>query len=92
MSVTSIKPQSIVYFAFSIRDIKTNTFNIPYFQTHKAGAMRMFSDLCRDQNTPMSKHAEDFQLYEIGVFDSETGMVAPHDQPQFLSNATDFQS
>lgn len=87
----SDKPHMPVYFAFAIRDIKTDNFHLPFFQTHKAGAMRMFSDLATDNQSPMSKHPEDFQLFEIGVYDPQTALLTPDAQPTFLANATDFR-
>lgn len=84
------KPSAIIYYVFSIRDVKTNTFMTPYFQTHKAGAMRMFADLATDNQSLISKHPADFQLYELGCFDSESALLVPHEQPQFISQATDF--
>lgn len=90
MKASDLKPQAIVYLVYSIRDVKVNVFNTPFFQTSKAGAIRMFSDLVNDPNSTLNKHAEDFQLYEIGVFDSESGAFIAHDQTQFISNATEF--
>lgn len=92
MSATSSKPQMPLYFAFAIRDIKTDSFHLPFFQTHKAGAMRMFSDLATDNQSPMSKHPEDFQLFEIGMYDPATAGLVAEPQPLFLANATDFRS
>lgn len=87
---SSSNPQQPLYYAFAIRDIKIDSFHLPFFQTHKAGAMRMFSDLARDQQSPMAKHPEDFQLFEIGVYDPQTAQLIPHSQTAFLANATDF--
>lgn len=84
------KPTAIQYLVFSIRDVKTNVFNTPYFQTSKAGAIRMFADLVNDHQSTVAKHPEDFQLYELGIFNSETAEMLSHAQPQFISNASEF--
>lgn len=89
---TSSNPQTPVFFAFAIRDIKVNSYMLPFFQSHKAGAMRHFADLSRDPQCPMSKHPEDFQLFEIGVYDPSTASLISNAQPEFLANATDFQN
>lgn len=91
MSVNSSKPQMPVFFAFAIRDIKTDSFMLPFFQSHKAGAMRMFSELARDPQAPVAKHPEDFQLFEIGVYDPQTAAMTALPQPTFLANAVDFR-
>lgn len=87
---SSSNPQQPVFYAFAIRDIKVNSYMLPFFQSHKAGAMRMFADLARDSQSPMSKHPEDFQLFEIGVYDPATASLIPNSAPDFLANATDF--
>nr|QJB20062.1 MAG: nonstructural protein [Microvirus sp.] len=90
--MSELKPTAILYFVFSIRDVKVNVYNTPFFQTSKAGAIRMFSDLCNDPQSTLAKHPEDFQLYEIGCFDSEIGYITSLDAPLFLSSATEFVS
>lgn len=90
MSVNSSNPQTPVYYAFAIRDIKIGSFMLPFFQSSKAGAMRSFADLARDPQSPMSRHPEDFQLFEIGVYDPETALLTPLPTVDFLANATDF--
>lgn len=80
----------VVYRVYSIRDVKTNVYNSPYFQTHKAGAIRMFMDLCTDPQSTIKKHPADFQLYELGTFNSETGKFTSHQEPIYLSSPSDF--
>lgn len=82
--------QPLLMSAFSIRDVKTNTMHTPFFQTHKAGAMRAFSDLVRDPQSLIAKHPEDFQLFSIGKFDTNSGNLIPQLPVEFLANATDF--
>lgn len=90
MSTSSSNPQQPVYYAFAIRDIKIGSYLLPFFQTHKAGAMRHFADLAKEPQCPVAKHPEDFQLFEIGVYDPQTALLTPNHQPDFLANATDF--
>lgn len=88
MSHDDVTP--IVYGVYSIRDVKTNIYNTPFFQTHKAGAMRLFSDLCTDPNSQIKRHPEDFQLFQIGKFNSETAEYLSID-PLYLASPSDFQ-
>lgn len=90
MSVNDVKPTSIMFYVFSIRDIKTDSFMTPFFQTHKPAAMRMFADLCVDKSSMIGKHPEDFSLYQVGAYDSQTGLLIPADKPDYLAQATDF--
>lgn len=85
------KPTPVMYLVFSIRDVKTVTYNTPFFQTHKAGAMRMFSDLCNDPQSTISRHPEDFQLFLLGMFNSETAEYTPLSTPEYLASPADFR-
>lgn len=76
---------------FSILDIKSDTFNTPFFFKAVGEAVRAFSDLANDANTTVGKHPEDYKLIQIGVFDDNTGVVlADEDCPKSLGFANDF--
>lgn len=66
--------------AFSVYDRAGMAYAPPFF-THTRGlAERMFTDLATDEKTTVGQHPGDFELYEVGSFDSETGrleMTAP---------------
>lgn len=88
----SLNITPVIYTAFAIRDIKTESFNMPYFQTHKAAAMRSFQDLASDPQAIICKHPADFQLFEIGTYNSQTGAMVPHDTPVYLATASDYHN
>lgn len=85
------EPQSIVYRAYAMRDIKSNTFSMPFFQMNKVMALRMFEDMSRDSQSQISKHPEDYQLFEIGVFDTATGFIDRYETVQFLATASEYK-
>lgn len=58
---------------FAIRDVKVERFFPPFVQQTQLEAQRTFLDMCRDERTPLSKHPEDYTLYEIGTFNAESG-------------------
>lgn len=70
----------------TIRDIKTNTYFVPQFVRSVGGFLRQLSD---EINSPqqtntladtMSKHPEDFEVFEIGEWDDTDGSFdTPHD-------------
>lgn len=67
--------------AFSIFDSKACAFGVPFFMPTAGAAIREFSDLCRDPQTRICKHAGDYVLYEIGAFDDHTAILtvtSPH--------------
>lgn len=59
----------------SVRDAKMEAFGRPVFVTTVGGAIRSFDDeVNRDErDNQMFAHPEDFQLYQLGTFDDNTG-------------------
>ncbi|WNK12758.1 MAG: nonstructural protein [Microvirus sp.] len=61
---------------FAVRDRATDSFGTPFFVASKGQALRSFSDEVNrkvDDNM-LNKHSEDYDLYELGTFNSETGL------------------
>lgn len=74
----------------AVRDQKAEFFLPPFFIESKGLAIRAFSDAVNDASTPVSKHPEDYSLYQLGEFDSVTGKITGFDAPLHLCNATEF--
>lgn len=53
-------------------------------------ARRSFGDAVNDPQTGVSRHPEDYQLYQVGVFDDNAGTFDKFVSPEFLANAVDF--
>lgn len=65
---------------FAVYDLKAKFFGQPFFEAEQASAIRCFSDAVNDSSNPSNmwnKHPGDFQLYEIGEYNTETGEVTP---------------
>ena len=62
---------------FSIYDSKAQMFNVPFFMNNNAMAVRTFVDLVNDPKTNVSRHPEDYSLFEIGTFDDSKGVIVP---------------
>lgn len=60
---------------FAIYDTKAECYNPPFFMPKKEMALRAFNDLANDGNTNISRHPEDYILYELAEFDDITGEV-----------------
>lgn len=70
----------------SLRDRKAELFMQPFFVVSLGVAYRnLLDELQRggDDNV-LAKHPGDFQLYDIGVFDDDTGEVTGHSHPRLL--------
>lgn len=72
---------------FSIKDVKAEGFNTPFFQATFGLAERTFKEACQDEKSLLSKHPGDFSLYYVGEFIQETGEFRPEAQPRHVCNA-----
>lgn len=60
---------------FSVFDNKSHVYYPPFTFQHLAQAVRAFVDLAQDRDGIISRHPEDYELVEVGVFDDSTGHV-----------------
>jgi hypothetical protein len=60
---------------FAVRDMKTEQFGNPMFLMTKGHALRSFTDEVnrKDEQNMLNKHPEDFVLYHLGDYDTESG-------------------
>ena len=60
----------------AVRDRAADTFGSPFYVVAIGQAIRSFSDEVnrRADDNQLFQHPEDFDLYELGVFDDSTGL------------------
>lgn len=75
---------------FSVYDSKVMAHLQPFFSESVGGAVRAFSDASNDKDCPFTKHPGDYQLYEIGLFDNNSGLLTPCVPMKLLGCAADF--
>lgn len=66
------------HYVFCVKDRLADVFGQPFQQANRASAIRAFSDSVNavgDTNM-LNKHPDDFDLYELGTFDDNSGMYA----------------
>lgn len=71
----------------SVKDRAADAYARPMFVPSTGVAIRSFSDevnRAADDNQ-LYNHPDDFDLYEFGEFDDNTGQFALHEQPKLLS-------
>lgn len=74
------------YVLISIKDRAIDAYH-PVANVRAEGeALRVFNDLLRDQNSPQSKHPDDYDLYIVGYFDDQTGQLEPLDSPRKIAD------
>lgn len=61
-------------YVFSIRDVATDAYFDPFCSPTKPAALRTFADLVNDPQSTINRHPEDYELFELGSFDTGSGM------------------
>lgn len=69
----------MIYKVYNIFDAKLEAYMLPQCRRSRGEVLREFSDAVNDGNPDngISKHPEDFILFETGEFDDQTGLVNP---------------
>lgn len=67
-------------FVLSVRDIKADSFGRPFFTTSLGEAVRSFSDEVNRaaEDNLLYKHPDDFELFHLGMFDTDDGTFESH--------------
>lgn len=71
----------LVQSVYSVRDLKGETYSLPFFAVNDRVAMRMFGDACADRGTPVGLHPEDYLLFRVGVWNADNGALAGTESP-----------
>ena len=73
---------------FAIKDTALNSFMQIWQAQTTAAANRAFQDGVNDTQTPMNKHPDDYELWILGEWDADTGIVKG-ETPALLTRAKD---
>ena len=71
---------------YSVFDKAAAGYTRPFFMQSDAQAIRAFGDDAVRADSPVAAHPEDYSLARIGVFDDNTGKVAP-EGVEIIANA-----
>ncbi len=75
---------------FSVFDSKVGAYLTPFFVANRAVALRSFMAACQDEQSDFHRFAGDFTLFEIGLWNSETGDFVPLEAKLNLGLASQF--
>lgn len=76
-------------FIFAIRDNKTS-FMDPFVDVSEESAKRgFFFALSNRPDSIMSYSPADFDLFLVGSFDTESGLISPYKVAEFIANGVD---
>lgn len=85
------KMQSNKLIMFTIRDNKVGAYMPPMFVPHKATLMRLLHEMVLNQENNLCKYPQDYELYELGVYDQDSGTITQHDKPIAVDNVTNIK-
>lgn len=66
---------------YSIYDIKSESFAMPFYAVNDAVAIRTVQDAMAQPEIPLARYPNDFAIYYLGEFEEETGLINPAEMP-----------
>lgn len=75
---------------FSVYDLKACAYLQPFFSGNAGSAIRAFEDAVGDAKSPIAKHPSDYQLFELGTWDDNSGAIAGILPMNLLCTGSDF--
>jgi hypothetical protein len=72
---------------FAIRDSKAEMFNDPFLCNTHGEAERSLKTAVNDKQSAISKYPEDFDLYHLGTYDTNSGKIETPPSPNHLIKA-----
>lgn len=76
------------YGLYSIRDVKTG-FMTPVMEANQETAVRNFTHTVVNSDGILASYCQDFSLYHIGDFDSDSAVVTPVLPPEYVISGSD---
>jgi hypothetical protein len=77
----------------TIKDRATESFGVPMFMKALGQAIRGFTDEVNNEyeSNQMYHHPDDFDLYDLGVFNDSNCHFSLHDEPVMLIRGKDVK-
>lgn len=72
---------------FAVRDAQLGAFLEPIFALSEGVAMRSFSDAVLTPDHQFGRHAQDYGLFYVGMFDQDSGALEAAEQPRQVCTA-----
>lgn len=79
----------MIYGMYSVYDKAAQLFLSPAIDVNDDVAMRGFEQMLTVNNSAMQFRPDDYELYQVGTFDSETGFVSAMVPPSRLYRGSD---
>lgn len=75
---------------YSVYDVKAKVHQYPFQSHNNFTAMRTFQATIQKADTMLAAYPEDFNLYLLGEFDDNSGIIVPMEKPEYVCPALDF--
>lgn len=75
---------------FAVYDNAAQFYDRPFYEVSKGSAIRAFTDAVNDSNTAISKHPQDFVLFELGEYDTSSASFTLSPAPASLGVAVEY--
>lgn len=75
---------------YTIYDKKSLTYEPPRYLINEATAKRLFTLIVSSEQHKYRSFATDYEIYFLGKFDDEKGLLLSNKQPEFKWNATEL--
>jgi len=73
---------------YSIRDNKVTAYSDRLIcSSHKASMTRAFKTIINEQGSPYNLYPEDYELYQVGEFETDSGVITPFSASVFICSA-----
>lgn len=76
---------------FTVYDCKAEAYLPPFYMAKSGQAVRAFSDMANDPTHAFYKHAEDYTLFQLGVFDDNSATFDLHASPLAMCKAIEHK-
>lgn len=78
---------------YAVKDLAIQAFGNCFLTRAPGEAMRSFQDEVNStdkKNSAVAAHPEDYELYKIGEYDDELGIIKANLQPELVARAKDL--
>ena len=75
---------------FAVYDSKAEIYEKPFHMQTVGQALRGFTDVINDKETPLGQHPEDYTLFHIGDYDNTTANFNIYESKKSLGNGIEF--
>lgn len=80
----------MLFAMFTVYDSKAQAFLPPWIMTQTTMAQRAFSDCANSKDHQFGTHPEDYTLFQLGMWDDETGVLDQLPSPRSLGLALEY--